>query len=98
MKKITSVALAGLFSTAILLASSNAGAMGISWHNSSHSYQTASDPISWVIDFLTGNNNDYRGRQARDVPAPIPGLLALAAAAGGGIMLRRKSRKNKSDD
>lgn len=94
MKKITSVALASLFSAAVLLASSNASAMGVSWHNTSHSYQTGFN----LFDWLFGNNNDRRGRQARDVPAPIPGLLALAAAAGGGIVLRRKSRKNKSDD
>jgi hypothetical protein len=36
-------------------------------------------------------------KQQRDVPAPIPGLLALAAAAGGGALIRRKYKKNNND-
>lgn len=93
MKKITSIALASLFSTTILLASSNVHAFGNTW-NSGQSFQTVA-----FLDWLFGSNNDHRGRAvSNNVPAPIPGLLALAAAAGGGIMLRRKARKNKSDD
>jgi len=97
MKKITSVALASLFSTALLLASGNASAFGMtSWTQSSHTYQTMFNLFDWMF----GSNNESHnvGRAANEAPAPIPGLLALAAAAGGGIMIRRKSRKNKSDD
>jgi hypothetical protein len=95
MKKITSLALATLFSTTTLLASSNVQAMGISWQQSGHSYQTVTNPFDWLF----GNNNRRRsdGVSRRDVPAPIPGLLALAVAVGGGVAIRRKARKNKSD-
>lgn len=94
MKKITSVALASLLSTTILMASSNAQAFGNPWQSSGHSFQTTTN----LWDWLFGSNNESRSRKAVDAPAPIPGLLALAAAVGGGIMIRRKARKNKSDD
>ncbi len=99
MKKITTVALASLFSTSILLASSNVHAFGNSWH-SGHSFQTASyNPVDWWDSIFNNNNNFNRaGGISKNAPAPIPGLLALAAAVGGGIMIRRKARKNKSDD
>ncbi len=95
MKKITSLALATLFSTTTLLASSNVQAMGISWQQSGNTYQTMTNPFDWLF----GNNNRRRseGISRRDVPMPIPGLLALAAAVGGGIAIRRKSKKNNSD-
>ncbi len=93
MKKITSLALATVFSTTTLLASSNVQAMGISWQQSGNSYQTFS-----LFDWMFGENNRRRseGVSRKDAPAPIPGLLALAAAVGGGAAIRRKARKNKS--
>lgn len=41
--------------------------------------------------------NRHQTKNKKDVPAPIPGLLALAAAAGGGAMLRRKAKKSQPE-
>ena len=98
MKKLTTLILAASISAITLLASGNASAT-----DNKRGMRNAGQNHGQQMQHKMRHHKKHKKHKGhmknrKDVPAPIPGLLALAAAAGGGVMLRRKAKKSKTTE
>ena len=94
MKKLSTFALAASIAFIAVFSSSSVFAT----QNGMRAQQAQKGQLMKHKNHHKHHGKGHRMKNRKDVPAPIPGLLALAAAAGGGVILRRKAKKAKSQD